>query len=202
MEILNGLGLILGESWAAGFNLYLTIAGLGIADRAGLIDLPGNLDILSNPLVIGVAIILFLIEFAADKIPYVDSAWDSFHTVIRPLGGSAMAYMATSNFDPSIQYSAAMIGGMVSMESHLTKATGRAAINTSPEPVTNTIASVTEDVTVVGLLWLIVNHPVIAAIASVILIVMGVVLIKLLFRFLKSVFRFFSGKAKKDDHAQ
>ena len=199
MEILSGLGLLLGESWAAGFNLYLTMAGLGIADRMGFIDLPGRLDILSNPLVIAVAIILFVIEFAADKIPYVDSAWDSFHTVIRPLGGGLMAYMATSNFDPSIQYSAAMIGGVVSMESHLTKATTRAAINTSPEPITNTVASVTEDVTVVGMLWLIINHPVIATFAAIALIICGVVILKLLFKFFKKVIRFLGGKESGDN---
>jgi len=92
----NALGLLLGGSWASGINLYLTVAGLGIAGKAGLIDLPGKLDVLSHPLVITVAVLLFLIEFFADKIPYVDSARDTVHTFIRPVGAAFMVYAGTA----------------------------------------------------------------------------------------------------------
>ena len=127
-------------------------AGLGIADRAGWITLPGNLDTLSHPLVIGAAVIMFGVEFLADKVPYVDSAWDSVHTFIRPLGGAALAYMGAADMGPVAQTSLSLLGGTVAMDSHLTKATTRVAINTSPEPITNSVASITEDATVIGIL--------------------------------------------------
>ncbi len=145
MEILNSLGVLLGSSWSSGVNLYLTVAGLGILNRIGAVSLPGNLDAISNPLVIGIAVLMYLIEFFADKIPYLDSAWDSVHTAIRPLGGATLAYMATANVGPALQIPIALLSGGIAMESHLTKATARAAINTSPEPVTNSVASITED---------------------------------------------------------
>ena len=179
MEALNSLGILLGSSWASGVNLYLTIAGLGIAQRLGWINLPGNMDVLSHPLVIIVAIILYLIEFVADKIPLVDSAWDSVHTFIRPLGGAALGYMAMADMGPALQIPVALITGSVSADSHLTKATTRVAINTSPEPFTNSVASVTEDVSVAGILLLVFKHPVIASIL-VILFVTGFIAVTLI----------------------
>jgi len=142
-------------------NLYLTTAGLGIAHRLGWITLPGDLDIVANPLIIIVAVLLYAVEFVADKVPYVDSAWDSVHTAIRPLGGAAMAYMATAGMDPALQTAVAMVCGTVAMDSHLAKASSRVLINASPEPVTNSVASVSEDVAVLGTLWLIIHHPII-----------------------------------------
>ena len=125
MEILNSLGVLLGGSWASGVNLYLTIAGLGIAHRVGWVTLPGNMESISHPLVIIVALVLYVIEFFADKIPYVDSAWDSIHTFIRPLGGAALAYMGTSDAAAAIQIPAALLSGTLAFDSHLTKATTR-----------------------------------------------------------------------------
>ncbi|HEO64007.1 MAG TPA: DUF4126 domain-containing protein [Candidatus Omnitrophica bacterium] len=100
MEVLNSLGIVLGSSWSSGVNLYMTVAGLGILGRIGAVSLPANMDVISHPLVIGVAVLMYLVEFFADKIPYVDSAWDSVHTAIRPLGGAVLAYMATSGYRP------------------------------------------------------------------------------------------------------
>ena len=197
MEALGNLGVLLSSAWASGFNLYLTVAGLGLADRMGWVSLPGQLDILSHPLVIGAACLMFCVEFLADKIPYVDSAWDSVHTFIRPLGGAALAYLGTSGMGPAVQTSLSLLGGAVAMESHLTKATTRVAINTSPEPMTNTVASVTEDATVVGILWLIIKHPIIALLVAIGLIVLSVWILKRLFGFVKQVFRFLSGKEEK-----
>jgi len=195
MEVLSNLGVFLGGSWASGVNLYLTIAGLGIADKVGAISLPGNLDAISNPIVIAVAILMYAVEFFADKIPLVDSAWDSIHTFIRPIGGAALSYMAMANIGPAAQIPAALISGAVSLDSHLTKATARVAINTSPEPVTNSIASVSEDALVIGALWMIVNHPIVLGILVILFIVFSIWFLKMMFKFVKKVFRFFSGKS-------
>lgn len=192
MNILNSLGIFLGGAWASGINLYLTIAGLGIADRLGLINLPGNLDVISHPLVIAVALLMFIVEFFADKIPFVDSAWDSVHTFIRPVGGAAIAYLGLSNTAPPVQLSFALLGGAVAMDAHLTKATTRVAINTSPEPISNSIASVTEDSLVLVALWLMMKHPIVAGILVIAFIVFSIWFLKVMFRFLKKVFGFLS----------
>ena len=188
MGELSSLGFLLGSSWASGINLYLTVAGLGIAQRMEWIQLPGNLEVLGHPLVIAVAVILCLIEFVADKVPYVDSTWDAAHTFIRPVGGLTLGYMAMNGADPSIQMATALVTGTVAFNSHITKATARAAINTSPEPITNSVASVTEDVSVIGVLYLISTHPVIAGILVVIFIIFSVWFLKVMFRFVKKIF--------------
>lgn len=193
MEALSSIGVLLGSSWASGINLYLTVAGLGILDRMQWINLPGNMDVLSHPVVIVTALVLFAIEFFADKIPYVDSTWDSVHTFIRPLGGAALGFMAMADMGPVVQVPVALVTGSVSMDSHLTKATTRVAINTSPEPVTNSIASITEDSLVVGVLFLIIKHPIIAAILVILFILFSIWFLKKMFRFLKAVFRFVFG---------
>ncbi len=194
MEVLSNLGVLLGGSWASGVNLYLTIAGLGIMDKMGVINLPGNLDVISNPLIIAVAILMYAVEFFADKIPLVDSVWDSVHTFIRPIGGAALSYMAMADIGPVAQIPAALLSGTVAMDSHLTKATARVAINTSPEPVTNSIASVSEDAMVVGALWMIVNHPIITGIIVILFVLFSIWFLKMMFRFVKKVFRFFLPK--------
>lgn len=190
MEVLNSVGVLLGSSWAAGVNLYLTVAGLGIAQRFGWIALPGNMDTLSHPLVIITAILLYLVEFIADKIPLVDSMWDSVHTFIRPLGGATLGYLAMANAGPALQIPVALLTGAVSADSHLTKATTRAVINTSPEPVTNSVASVTEDISVGMVLFLVIKHPIFAIILVVLFILFSVWFLKKMFRFLKRVFGF------------
>jgi hypothetical protein len=188
MEALNSIGLLLGSSWASGVNLYLTVAGLGIAERFGWINLPGNMEVLSHPLVIVTAIGLYAIEFFADKIPYVDSTWDSVHTFIRPIGGAALGFMAASQMGPTVQVPVALLTGAVSADSHLTKATARLAINTSPEAVSNSVASITEDVSVAGVLILIIKHPIIAACLVVLFILFSIWFLKKMFRFLKKLF--------------
>lgn len=198
MEVLNNLGILLGGSWASGVNLYLTVAVLGIAQRAGVVTLPGNLDSISNLFVISVATLLFLVEFVADKVPYVDSAWDSVHTFIRPLGASAMAFMAASDVGPALQVPVALLSGTVAMDSHLTKATTRIAINTSPEPISNSVASISEDALVVSVVWLAIKHPVMASIAVILFIVFSIWFLKVMFRFVKKVFRFLSQDNQKE----
>jgi len=187
MEIFNSLGILMGSSWASGVNLYLTTAGLGIAHRMGWVTLPGNMDSLAHPIVIGVALLIFAVEFFADKIPYVDSAWDSVHTFIRPAGAMILGYMAMADIGPAAQYPVALLTGSIAMDSHLTKATSRVAINTSPEPFSNTVASVTEDASVLGILYLIIKHPVIAAILVILFILFSIWFLKKMFRFMKKI---------------
>ncbi|MFC1643764.1 DUF4126 domain-containing protein [Candidatus Omnitrophota bacterium] len=195
MNILKDLGMLLGGSWASGINLYLTIAGVGIAGRAGWVTLPGKLEVLSHPLVIFVAVLLFLVEFFADKIPYVDSAWDSFHTAIRPVGAAILTFMALSEMDSqAAQLSLALLSGSIALDAHLTKATTRVAINTSPEPFTNIGASVSEDALVIVALWLVATHPVIAGILVISFVVFSIWFLKTMFRFLKKVFTFIGKK--------
>ena len=198
MDALSNIGLLLGSSWATGVNMYLTIAGLGIADRVGFVDLPGNMDAISHPLIIGAAILMFAVEFFADKIPVVDSAWDSIHTFIRPVGGAMMGYMAMADMGPIAQIPVALLTGTVAADSHLTKATTRVAINTSPEPITNSVASVTEDGLVIGVLYLVAKHPIIAGISVIAFIIFSVWFLKVMFRFVKKVFKFLSGNNKEE----
>lgn len=195
MDIFNSIGLLLGGSWASGINLYMSMAGLGIANRLEWIKLPDNLEILSNPAVIIVALTLFGIEFVADKVPYVDSLWDSVHTFIRPLATSALGYTAMADSGMIIQLLIAFLTGTISLESHLTKATTRAVINASPEPITNSVASVTEDATVAGTLYLIICHPVVAAVLVTIFIIIAFWFLKKMIKYLKKVFNF-SGREK------
>lgn len=200
-NLIASIGTLLGGAWASGINLYLTIAVLGIADRLGLIRLPGSLDVLAHPLIITVAVLLFLLEFFADKIPYIDSVWDSFHTFIRPAGAALLAFLATSGTSEAVQLSTAMVCGGVALDSHLTKATTRAAINTSPEPFTNIIASVSEDSAVLVVLWLMYRHPVITGILVIAFIVFSIWFLKVMFRFLRKVFQFLTGN-REDKNEQ
>jgi hypothetical protein len=199
MDLLNSLGILLGGSWAAGINLYLTIVVLGMSDRLGWIDLPGGLDVLSHPLVILVAGLLFVIEFFADKIPYVDSAWDSIHTFIRPAGAAALAYMALPQSNEAVQMSVAILSGGIALDTHLTKATTRVAINTSPEPFTNSLASITEDSLVLVVIWLAVRHPVIATLVVISFLVFSIWFLKVMFVFLKKVFGFVTGSKENGE---
>jgi len=143
---------------------------------------------LANPLVIGVAILLYAVEFFADKVPFVDSAWDTVHTFIRPAGGMALGYMAMADVGPAIQYPVAVLTGSIALDSHLTKATSRAVINTSPEPVSNSVASVTEDLGVLGAIYLIITNPIVIGILVVLFILFSIWFLKKMFKFLKSIF--------------
>ncbi|MEO8097566.1 MAG: DUF4126 domain-containing protein [Acidobacteriota bacterium] len=144
------LGFAMGSAWLSGVNLYATVATLGLLQRFHLASLPGQLDFLANPWVIGVAATLYMIEFVADKIPLVDSAWDAVHTFIRVPAGAALAFAAFAHADPSIQVIALLLGGGVALTSHGTKAAIRAVANTSPEPVSNIALSLAEDAVTIG----------------------------------------------------
>lgn len=172
MEILATLGRTLGFSLAAGVNLYATVAVLGLAARYGWVQLPEQFQVFNHPWVIGVAGALYVIEFVADKIPWVDSIWDSIHTVIRPVGGALIAVAALGEASPAVMGMIALLGGTVAAGSHMTKAGARVAINTSPEPFSNWIASLAEDVFVIGLSLLTLKFPLLALLVSAAILVM------------------------------
>jgi hypothetical protein len=181
------LVLILG-AWAAGISLYLSVGLLGLCGYFGWISLPGELSIFSNPMIFSLAFIVFSIEFIADKVPWVDSIWDSVHTVIRPLGGFGIGYLAGSEHGPAIQTAYAMLAGTVTLNMHTAKAAGRLAINTSPEPFSNIAASTVEQGVVVGMFWFFIQHPVIAVLIMVGILFLAVLLIRFLWRFVKKLF--------------
>jgi hypothetical protein len=153
------LALSLGVAWASGINLYAAVFTLGILGATGNMTLPPGLEVLSSPVVIGAAALMYVIEFFADKIPGVDSAWDVLHTFIRIPAGAILAAEAVGNVDPAVSVAAGLVGGLVAGSAHLTKAGTRLLINASPEPFSNTIASVTEDAAVFGGVWLMTQHP-------------------------------------------
>ena len=187
MSPLETLGFTLGTSFASGLNLYATVAAAGLFQRLGLVRLPDTLQVLANPLVIGIAIALFLIEFVADKIPYVDSAWDAVHTFIRPPAAAMIAYSAFGTVPEEWKVSAALLAGGVALTSHGAKASTRAAANTSPEPVSNWVLSLAEDGIAVFLSWLAAAHPILTAAVVVVLVILAVLVIWKLAGYLKQI---------------
>lgn len=159
MELIQHLALAGGLSWASGLRLYLTVFAVGLLAKFGYVDLPAALDILSNPVVISASGILAVIEFLADKIPYVDSAWDSIQTFIRIPAGALLAMGAMNSSDPIIATITALLGGSLAGATHATKAGSRALINTSPEPVSNVVASLGEESLLLTGGWLVFAHP-------------------------------------------
>jgi hypothetical protein len=165
------LGRTLGFSFAAGVNLYATLAILGLAARYGWVELPEQFQVFNHNVVIGAAIVMYLVEFFADKIPYVDTLWDLIHTAIRPLGGALIAVATLGDASAPVEGLVALLGGTVAAGSHLTKTSTRAVANTSPEPVSNWLLSFAEDVFVVGLAYLALQYPIAALVIATILIV-------------------------------
>lgn len=165
MNLIDQLGVALGLATLAGLNLYLTVLVAGLAIRFHWVGLSGayeHLAVLGNPWVIGVAAGMYLIEFVADKVPWVDSIWDVVHTFIRPAGGIVLAVAALGNMNPTVLTVAALLAGGASLATHGTKAGVRAFLNLSPEPVSNSVASVTEDGLVLGGMGLIGLFPTVA----------------------------------------
>ena len=180
MEWLATLGRTLGFSLAAGVNLYATVAILGLASRYEWVELPAQFRIFDNPWVIGLAGALYVVEFVADKIPWVDSIWDSVHTVIRPLGAALIAVASLGQASPAMQSVIALIGGTVAASSHVTKAGTRVAANTSPEPFSNWFLSLAEDVFVIGLSLITLKFPLLAlGLSAMILLLMALVVFKI-----------------------
>jgi hypothetical protein len=159
--LIHTLALTLGVAWASGINLYAAIAMLGIAGAGGYVQLPDNLAIVQDPLVIIAAGFMYCVEFFADKTPGVDTAWDGLHTFIRIPAGALLAAGAVGDVNPALVITAGILGGGVTAATHATKAGARVLINTSPEPFSNWFASLAEDVAVFAGLWAALTHPVI-----------------------------------------
>ncbi|MGS0743311.1 DUF4126 domain-containing protein [Glaciimonas sp. GG7] len=148
-----------GLSWASGIRLYMALFVAGLFARLDWITLPHALNGLQSPWILGLTGALMLIEFLADKIPGLDSVWDAIQTVIRIPAGAVLSAAALGAMDPALTTAAALLGGTVAAGAHATKASSRAMINTSPEPLSNWTASVTEDLSVLGVLWAAFYHP-------------------------------------------
>jgi hypothetical protein len=175
LELLPTLGRTLGFSFAAGINLYATVAILGLASRYGWVSLPDQFRVFDNDFVNGAALVLYVVEFVADKVPWVDTAWDAVHTVIRPVGGALIAVATLGEASPAVEGLAALLGGTLAAGSHFTKAGTRAVANTSPEPFSNWLLSISEDVFVVGLGFIALKYPTIAALVVIVAVVLMIV---------------------------
>lgn len=185
MTALETLALALGTSFASGINLYATVAALGLLHRFDVFQLPSSLEVLANPWVIGIAATLYVIEFAADKIPYVDNVWDVVHTFIRPSAAAVLAYGAFAEMPDAWRVIAALLAGGVALTSHSSKASTRAAVNASPEPISNWILSLFEDAVAFVLTWLAVTHPILTVAVVIVLLVISFYIIVKLFGFLR-----------------
>jgi hypothetical protein len=189
VDALSGFGRTLGFSFAAGVNLYATVAILGFAARYGWVDLPPQYQVFDNNWIIGAALILFVVEFFADKIPWVDSVWDAIHTIIRPIGGALIAVASIGHAPPGTQILVALVGAALAASTHLTKASTRAVANTSPEPFSNWILSVSEDGFAIGLGLLALKYPLAAAIVVLVCLALIVVFAHWLVRAVRRRFR-------------
>ena len=189
-QISTTLALTMGLAWASGINLYATLFTLGYLATTGNIDLPPDLQIVANPVVMGAAGLMFCIEFFADKIPGVDTGWDTLHTFIRIPAGAMLAAGAVGDINPAIEIASAILGGGLAAGSHATKAGSRVLINTSPEPFTNWTASIGEDIAVIGGVWACINHPFLFLIALALFIILMIWLLPKIWKGIKKVFGF------------
>jgi hypothetical protein len=185
---MESLALSFSSGWASGVNSYLVVLVLGLGQRFGGADVP---EVLGRWDVLAVAAFLYAIEFVADKIPYVDSTWDAISTVIRPTAGAVVGLLLAGDADSLTHAVNATVGGTTALASHLVKAGGRLAINSSPEPVTNVTASVLEDVVVLALVAFAITHPVAAAVVAAVLLVVGLVVVWFALRLVRRGWRRF-----------
>ncbi len=195
-EILSYIALSMGVAWASGINLYAAILVLGLLGTSGNMPLPESLQILHNPMVIGAAGLMYCIEFFTDKIPGVDSLWDTLHTFIRIPAGAVLAASAVAEVDPSLTLSAALVGGGLTAATHLTKASTRLLVNTSPEPFSNIGVSLAEDTVVIGGLWAALHYPVIFLIFLAVFLLLMVWLLPILWRGVKGIYETLRGLLK------
>ena len=195
-QIASLLALTMGVAWASGINLYAAMFMLGLMGVTGNVELPPGLEILTNPLVLFAAGIMYCVEFFVDKIPGVDTSWDLMQTFVRIPAGAMLAMGAVGEVDPAVSLAAAILGGGLAASTHMTKAGSRALINTSPEPFSNWTASILEDLAVIGGLWMALNHPLLFL--ALLALFIGVMIwllprlwrgIRALFRRLRAVFR-------------
>ena len=204
-QIIATIALMMGTAWASGINLYATIAMLGLLGATGNIELPHSLVILQDPLIIGAASLMYCVEFFADKTPGVDTGWDALHSFIRIPAGVMLAAGAVGEVNPALAIAAGILGGSVSATSHMIKAGSRVLINTSPEPFSNWAASITEDLAVIGGLWLALHSPLLFLLLFVLFLMLAVWLIPKIWAAILTVARklgsFFSGGSSQNPAA-
>ena len=193
MDFISTLAVSMGASWVSGINLYAAVATLGLLGRFAHLKLPGDLDVVTNWWVIGVALFLFVIEFIADKIQLVDSVWDIIHTFIRIPAGAVLAATAFGDFDRSVQVIALLLGGGLALSSHGTKAATRALINTSPEPVSNIVVSLGEDLLAVVTVAAAVFLPVVVFLIIAVGLIFTFWLLPRVIRFFRKVYQSIRG---------
>lgn len=202
MDMGSMLALAAALGWASGFRLYAVVFLVGLLGATGLVPLPGGLHVLKHPMVLVISGGLLFVEFFADKIPLVDSAWDMFQSVLRIPAGAALAAMVFGADNATMATAAALMGGTLAATSQAAKTTTRALINTSPEPFSNVGASLAEDTVSVGAIWLALANPLVfAAVLLVVVIAMWLV-IWALWRFLKATFRRLRGEGEAQDSLQ
>jgi hypothetical protein len=198
MDPVSAIAVTLGVGWASGINLYAAILTLGVLGATGAMALPPDLQILASPIVIFAAGAMYFVNFFADKIPGVDSISDVLHTFIRIPAGALLAAAAAGQMGPEWQLAAAILGGTLAAGSHATKAGSRMLINTSPEPFTNWLASIGEDIAVIGGMWLAVKHPYVflALLAAVVALTIWLLpkILHLIGRLLRKIGSWFSGR--------
>lgn len=188
MDPVSSIALASGLSWASGFRLYATIFAVGILSKFQLIILPDSLNILSNPIVIGITCMLMVIEFLADKFPYIDSVWDGFQAFIHIPAGALLAMGAINTSDPLIATLVAILGASLTGITHATKSSGRALINTTPEPVTNITTSIAEDGVWLAGGWLALVYPMFFLCVLIVFVIVMLWLLPKIWRGLRSIF--------------
>ena len=189
MELLVSQGRTLGFSLTSGVNLYATVAILGLATRFEWVALPPQYQVFANDWIIGTALVLYVIEFVADKIPWVDSLWDSVHTFIRPVGGALVAIATVGDASPVFEVIIGLLGGTIAAGSHFTKASTRVAANTSPEPFSNWALSFFEDAFVLGLGLLALKYPLASLVVTILILITIVLALRWIIRKLSGVTR-------------
>ena len=202
-SLIQTIALTMGIGWACGLNLYGTLLALGIMSNTGYIDLPPDLQVVGDPLVIIAAGFMYLVEFFADKVPGVDTGWDTLHTMVRIPAGAILAAGAVGDVSTTAEVAAAIVGGSLAAGTHLTKAGTRVIINASPEPFSNWGASIGEDIAVFAGLWAALNYPVVFLVLLGLFIILMIWLLPKLLRAIKKVIRFFMNlfAGKKENEA-
>jgi hypothetical protein len=198
-QISTTLALSMGLAWASGINLYATLFMLGYLANTGNIDLPPDLQIVANPMVMAAAGLMYCVEFFADKMPGVDTGWDAIHTFIRIPAGAMLAAGAIGDLNPAVELATAILGGGLAAGSHATKAGSRVLINTSPEPFSNWLASISEDVVVITGVWACINHPILFLIALAGFILLMIWLLPRIWIGVKKVFGFIISLFRKEN---
>lgn len=187
METIQIIALTMGSAWASGINLYAAIFMLGYLGGAGHVELPPELQVVTDPLVMTAAGVMYCVEFFADKVPGIDTTWDTIHTFIRIPAGAILAMTAVGDTTPAMELTAFLVGGSLAAGTHATKAGSRVLINTSPEPVSNWTASISEDLMVIGGMWTALYHPEIFIALLIVFILVMVWLLPKIWRGIKKL---------------